>query len=168
MSFPAMSNSPCYSRVIVVIGVIGADVTYLVTSLFAATSVSESQQSIASGIVATTAAVCGSIYNAVAAALISGNPDLVNIFLSIGIGGNAIQEANPDRAQLIKGFQAQFWFSFGSATLAALGALTLKIGRRGTHDEIREARRADQERETVADIQSEDRVAGSEQGISEK
>jgi hypothetical protein len=168
MSFPAMSNSPCYSRVIVVIGVIGADVTYLVTSLFAATSVSESQQSIASGIVATTAAVCGSIYNAVAAALISGNSDLVNIFLSIGIGGNAIQEANPDRAQLIKGFQAQFWFSFGSATLAALGALTLKIGRRGTHDEIREARRADQERETVADIQSEDRVAGSEQGISEK
>jgi hypothetical protein len=56
----------------VVIGVIGADVTYLVTSLFAATSVSESQQSIASGIVATTAAVCGSIYNAIAAALISG------------------------------------------------------------------------------------------------
>jgi hypothetical protein len=72
MSFPAMSTPQETLRLMVVIGVIGADVTYLVTSLFAATSVSESQQSIASGIVATTAAVCGSIYNAIAAALISG------------------------------------------------------------------------------------------------
>jgi len=54
-----------------VIGVIGADVSYLVASLFAATNVSESQQSIASGIVATTGAVWGSIYNAVCAALIA-------------------------------------------------------------------------------------------------
>lgn len=72
MSFPAMSTPQETLRLMEVIGVIGADVTYLVTSLFAATSVSESQQSIASGIVATTAAVCGSIYNAIAAALISG------------------------------------------------------------------------------------------------
>jgi hypothetical protein len=62
------------------------------------------------------------------------------IQLMTDIGGNAIQESNPDRQQLIKGFQAQFWFSFGSATLGALGALTLKLGRRGTHDEIRKER----------------------------
>src|SRR5271169_3825617 len=54
MSFPAMSNRPRMSSLIVVIGVIGADLSYLVASLFALTSVSESQQSIASGIVATT------------------------------------------------------------------------------------------------------------------
>lgn len=64
-------------ELIIVIGVIGADVTYLVASLFAATHVSESQQSIASGIVATTAAVWGSIYNAIAAALISGSYNLL-------------------------------------------------------------------------------------------
>lgn len=42
-----------------------------------------------------------------------------------------------DTRQLIKGFQAQFWLSFASATLGALGALLLRLGRRGTHDEIR-------------------------------
>jgi hypothetical protein len=126
-----------------VIGVIGADVTYLVTSLFAATSVSESQQSIASGIVATTGSVCFSIYNAIAAAFIAGMTYL-NL-ANPGIGGNAIEQQSPDKTQLIKGFQAQFWFSFGSAVLGALGALTLKIGRRGTQDEIREGQRARKE-----------------------
>ena len=74
MSFPAMRKFHLEIQLIcsTVIGVIGADMTYLITSLFAATHVSESQQSIASGIVATTAAVWGSIYNAIAAALISG------------------------------------------------------------------------------------------------
>ena len=114
--------------------------TYLVTSLFAATSVSESQQSIASGIVATTGSIWFSIYNAISAALIAG---MTHVSLAnAGIGGNAIEQQNPDKTQLIKGFQAQFWFSFGSAVLGALGALTLKIGRRGTHDEIREDQRA--------------------------
>ena len=42
-----------------------------------------------------------------------------------------------DTRQLIKGFQAQFWLSFASATLGALGAFALRLGRRGTHDEIR-------------------------------
>jgi hypothetical protein len=128
------------TQLITVIGVIGADVTYLVTSLFAATSVSESQQSIASGIVATTGSIWFSIYNAISAALIAGMTHA--ILANAGIGGNAIEQQNPDKTQLIKGFQAQFWFSFGSAVLGALGALTLKIGRRGTHDEIREDQRA--------------------------
>lgn len=45
------------------------------------------------------------------------------------------EETNPNKEQLIKGFQAQFWFSFASATIGALIiALTLKIGRRGTHE----------------------------------
>ena len=89
--------------------------------------------------------------------------------LTSGIGGNAIEQTNPDRAQLIKGFQAQFWFSFGSATLAALGALTLKIGRRGTHDEIHEARRAEvrQEREMLTEEETGDRKIGSEERNSE-
>ena len=59
----------------------------------------------------------------------------MHFFANIGIGGNAIEQANPDRAQLIKGFQAQFWFAFGSATLGALGALTVRLGRRGTAEE---------------------------------
>src|SRR5271169_1894474 len=71
MSFPAMRMSPSELDLTVVIGVIGADVSYLVASLFALTHVSESQQSIASGIVGTTGAIWGSIYNAVCAALIS-------------------------------------------------------------------------------------------------
>ena len=85
MSFPAMSiNRLRMSSLIVVIGVIGADLSYLVASLFALTSVSESQQSIASGIVATTGAVWGSIYNAVCAALISSlSPKNVNVNLKI-------------------------------------------------------------------------------------
>ena len=69
------------------------------------------------------------------------------------IGGNAIQETNPDREQLIKGFQAQFWFSFVSAIIGALIALTLKIGRRGTHDEIRKdhiTRKAQQDKHAAA------------------
>jgi hypothetical protein len=125
--------------------VIGADVTYLVTSLFAATSVSESQQSIASGIVATTGSIWFSIYNAISAALIAGISLLDTV--DLGIGGNAIEQQNPDKTQLIKGFQAQFWFSFGSAVLGALGALTLKIGRRGTHDEVREGQRKQEKAE---------------------
>jgi hypothetical protein len=71
MSFPAM-RIPLVFAITLVIGVIGADLTYLVTSLFAATHVSEAQQSIASGIVATTCAIWGSVYNAIAATLISG------------------------------------------------------------------------------------------------
>jgi hypothetical protein len=67
-----------------------------------------------------------------------------------GIGGDAIQETDPDRAQLIKGFQAQFWFSFGSALLGALGALTLRIGRRGTAEE-KNARREQDRLQAMAD-----------------
>lgn len=70
MSFPAKSTYPEFG-LIEVIGVIGADVSYFVASLFALTNVSESQQTIASGIVGTTGAIWGSIYNAVCAALIS-------------------------------------------------------------------------------------------------
>ena len=72
----------------------------------------------------------------------------------IDIGGNAIEQTDPDKEQLIKGFQAQFWFSFASATIGAVIALTLKIGRRGTHDEIRAerfARKGQQTLETTAD-----------------
>jgi hypothetical protein len=72
MSFPAMRMSFASSDI--VIGVVGADITYVVASLFAATNVPESQQSIASGVVATTAMVWGSIYAPVSAALISGIP----------------------------------------------------------------------------------------------
>jgi len=57
---------------------------------------------------------------------------------------------------LLKGFQAQFWFSFASAIIGALIALTLKIGRRGTHDEIREdqmTRKAQQEKD-AAELQT--------------
>jgi|SRR5579859_2891572 len=99
------------------------------------------------------------------------HPDRLTPLLSdIGIGGNAIEQTNPDQTQLIKGFQAQFWFSFGSATLAALGALTLKIGRRGTHAEIREARMAEvrQGREIGTEEHTGDRITGSEEGNSEK
>jgi hypothetical protein len=72
MSFPAMGKEFLLEfNLTVVIGVIGADVSYPVASLFALTHVSESQQSIASGIVTTTGAVWGSIYNAVCTALIS-------------------------------------------------------------------------------------------------
>jgi len=74
------------------------------------------------------------------------------------IGGNAIEQTNPDVQQLVKGFRAQFWFSFASATVGALIALTLKIGMRGTHAEIRDAhiaRKAQQEEEER--IQQEER-----------
>jgi len=98
MSFPAMSTSPSPSQALTqtVIGVIGADLSYLVASLFAATNVSESQQSIASGIVGTTGAVWNSIYTAVSATLMA------------SIGGNAIEQTHPDTEQLVKGFRAQF------------------------------------------------------------
>jgi len=69
--------------------------------------------------------------------------------LTLGIGGNAIEEANPDRAQLIKGFQAQFWFAFGSATLGALGALTLRLGRRGTAEDHK-TRKEQQRQQDIA------------------
>jgi len=72
--------------------------------------------------------------------------------LTLDVGGNAIEETDPNKEQLVKGFQAQFWFSFASAVLGALLALTLKIGRRGTHDEIREdqmTRKAQQEKEAT-------------------
>jgi len=40
--------------------------------------------------------------------------------------------------QLLKGFQAQFWFSFASAVISAFLGLTLRLGKRGTLDEIRQ------------------------------
>jgi hypothetical protein len=76
--------------------------------------------------------------------------------LTWDIGANAIEETDPNKEQLVKGFQAQFWFSFASAIICALLALTLKIGRRGTHDEIREDQmtRKAQEEKDAAELQS--------------
>jgi hypothetical protein len=62
-----------------------------------------------------------------------------------------------DRAQLIKGFQAAFWFAFTSAVLAALGALTLRIGRRGTKEE-KQARK-EQDRLQLQSEEPSDEVA---------
>lgn len=110
MSFRAMSISPSVLGLPAVIGVIEADVSYLVASLFALTHVAESQQSIASGIVAMTGGVWSSIFNAISAALISSNLTPLEALTITGIGGNQIQDAAPIEAeleQLLKGFQAQ-------------------------------------------------------------
>jgi hypothetical protein len=55
-----------------VIGVIGADVTGLVTNIFATTNVSKSEQSVASALVGTAGSLFGAVYSALVAALISG------------------------------------------------------------------------------------------------
>jgi len=75
--------------------------------------------------------------------------------LQKGIGGNAIEEAHPDKQQLLKGFQAQFWLGFASAVVGAAIALILKIGRRGTSAEVREgriAKKALEENQAAADV----------------
>jgi hypothetical protein len=51
---------------------------------------------------------------------------------------------------LLKGFKAQFWFGFAATVIGSLLALTLRVGRRGTLDEIREsnlAKKAEQEKD---------------------
>jgi len=57
-----------------VIGVIGADVTTLVSTIFATTNVSISEQSIVSALVGTSGALFGAVFSALVAALISGSP----------------------------------------------------------------------------------------------
>jgi len=57
-----------------VIGVIGADVTTLVSTIFATTNVSLSEQSIVSALVGTSGALFGAVFSALVAALISGLP----------------------------------------------------------------------------------------------
>jgi hypothetical protein len=50
--------------------------------------------------------------------------------LTLDIGGNGLS-GNVPQAQLAKGFHAAFWFGFGASVIAALTAMTLRIGTRG-------------------------------------
>jgi len=86
------------------------------------------------------------------------------------IGGNAIEQTHPDTEQLVKGFRAQFWFSFASATVGAFIALTLKIGMRGTHDEIRDAhnaRKAQQEQQEGTQLDEKPSDAAQSQALGQ-
>lgn len=168
MSFPAMRISLLQTlKLTKVIGVIGADVSYLVASLFALTHVEESQQSIASGIVGTASGIFSSIFSAVSAALLSSTSSTLKTLISSDIGGNQIENTTPTQAeleQLIKGFQAQFWLGFAAAVIAALLALTLRLGKRGTRDEIRQsqlAKKAEQEKHAAEYHSSESQESES-------
>ena len=72
MSFPAMSKASLKCFVNQVIGVIGADITYLVVLLYSTTHVSASMQSVASGIVVAVAATFGALYTAINVSIITG------------------------------------------------------------------------------------------------
>lgn len=50
--------------------------------------------------------------------------------IDVDIGGNAL-DGNVPISQLAKGFHASFWFGFGCSVVAAVLAMTLKIGTRG-------------------------------------
>jgi hypothetical protein len=137
---------------------LGADTSYVVASLFAVTHVPQSQQSIASGIVGTTGGIFRSIMTSIAIALISSIPlSPLNQLTRPDIGGSRIEDSTPTTAgleKLIKGFQAQFWFGFAATVIGSLLALTLRVGKRGTLDEIRESNLAKKVEQEKPDLDS--------------
>jgi hypothetical protein len=66
--------------------------------------------------------------------------------------------------QLIKGFQAMFWLGFAAAVIAAVLALTMRLGKRGTRDEIRQsqlAKKAELEKRVAESHSSESQESES-------
>ena len=116
-------------KLTLVIGVIGADMSNVIANMFATSNVSKEFQSIAVAIVVTMLGVSATIGQSLTSALITG-PHPPSAMLIKDIGGNGLSGAVP-RSQLAKGFHAAFWFGFGVSVVAAIVAMTLKIGTRG-------------------------------------
>ena len=112
----------------IVIGVIGADMSNVVANMFATSNVSKEFQSIAVAIVVTMLGVSQTIGQSITSALITGFPPPA--LLIIDIGGNGLSGDVPVD-QLAKGFHAAFWFGFAVSIIAAVLAMTLRIGTRG-------------------------------------
>lgn len=129
MSFPAMCRINLFSKLMTVIGVIGADLSNVVANMFATSNVSKEFQSISVAIVVTVLSLSQTIGQSIASALITGNLPTV-IYLTVDIGGNGLSGTVPIE-QLAKGFHAAFWLGFGVSVITAGLATTLKLGTRG-------------------------------------
>jgi hypothetical protein len=133
-----------------VIGVVGADMSNVVANMFATSNVSKEFQSISVAIVVTMLSLSQTIAQSIASALITSIPSYYGI--DVDIGGNAL-DGNVPISQLAKGFHASFWFGFGCSVVAAVLAMTLKIGTRG-HKGERDMREVSVTQQTPQNVTS--------------
>jgi len=100
----------------------------VIANMFATSNVSKEFQSMAVAIVVTMLSVSQTIGQSITSALITGPYPFASLI--IDIGGNGLGGDVPI-SQLAKGFHAAFWFGFGTSIIAAILAMTLRIGTRG-------------------------------------